>query len=47
LSKNISELDKLRKYTFEKATSSPLFNIKNFSNDFYNCLESIYNNKND
>ena len=47
LTKNIDELNKLRKHTFEKSISSPLFNIKNFSNDFYNCLENIYNEKND
>ena len=45
LTKNINELDKLRKHIFEKSISSPLFNIKNFSNDFYNCLENIYNKK--
>ena len=45
LTKNINELDKLREHTFEKSISSPLFNIKNFSNDFYNCLENIYNEK--
>ena len=47
LSKNLSELDRLKKYIFEKAVGSPLFNIKKFSNDFYNCLENIYNKKND
>ena len=45
LSKNLSELENFRKYIFDKAISSPLFNIKNFSNDFYNCLENIYNKK--
>ena len=47
LSQNLIELEKFRKYIFDKAISSPLFNIKNFSNDFYNCLENIYNKKND
>ena len=47
LKKNrLNELDKLRKHTYEKSITSPLFNIKNFSNDFYNCLENIHSEKN-
>ncbi len=43
LEKNVDNLKKLRNVVFESALSSPLFDQKKFSNQFFKSLEKIYN----
>ena len=43
LEKNIENLKKLRNEVFDNALSSPLFDQKKFSNQFFKSLEKIYN----
>jgi protein O-GlcNAc transferase len=43
LSENNDKLLDIRKKIFNQATSSPLFDTKSFSNDFFKSLETIYN----
>ena len=43
LEKNVENLKKLRDEVFDNALSSPLFDHKKFSNQFFKSLEKIYN----
>ena len=43
LEKNVENLKKLRDLVFDNALSSPLFDQKKFSNQFFKSLEKIYN----
>ena len=43
LSENKEKLLDIRKKIFDQAVSSPLFDTKSFSNDFFKSLEKIYN----
>jgi predicted O-linked N-acetylglucosamine transferase (SPINDLY family) len=43
LSENKEKLLDIRKKIFDQAVSSPLFDTKSFSNDFFKSLETIYN----
>ena len=43
LSKNTEMLLNIRKMIFKDALTSPLFDVKRFSNEFFNSLEKIYN----
>ena len=43
LSENKDKLLDIRKEIFDRAASSPLFDTKSFSNDFFKSLETIYN----
>ena len=43
LEKNVVNLKKLRNLVFDNALSSPLFDQKKFSNQFFKSLEKIYN----
>lgn len=45
LSENVDILEKLRREIYNKAKSSPLFNKIEFSNNFFNILENLYNRK--
>ena len=41
LSKNIEQFKSLRKFIFENALKSPLFDKKKFSENFFNSLKEI------
>ena len=41
--KNIDSLEEVRKKVFNNALNSPLFDKEKFSNQFFKCLEKIYN----
>ena len=43
LEKNVKNLKKLRDVVFDNALSSPLFDQKKFSNQFFKSLEKLYN----
>jgi predicted O-linked N-acetylglucosamine transferase (SPINDLY family) len=43
LSENKEKLLDIRKKIFDQATSSPLFDTKSFSNDFFKSLATVYN----
>ena len=43
LEKNVKNLKKIRNVVFDNALSSPLFDQKKFSNQFFKSLEKIYN----
>lgn len=43
LEKNVKNLKKIRNIVFDNALSSPLFDQKRFSNQFFKSLEKIYN----
>jgi predicted O-linked N-acetylglucosamine transferase (SPINDLY family) len=43
LSENTEKLLNIRKMIFKDALTSPLFDVKRFSNEFFNSLEKIYN----
>ena len=43
LSENTKMLLNIRKMIFKDALTSPLFDVKKFSNEFFNSLEKIYN----
>ena len=45
LSENVDILEKLRREIYNKAKSSPLFNKIEFSKNFFNILENLYNRK--
>ena len=40
-SNNINELDKTRKYLFDKIKDTPLFDTKGFSSDFCEAIENM------
>ena len=41
LSKDVEKLISIRKQIFEDAMSSPLFNIKNYSKNFFNLIKNL------
>ena len=41
LSKDLEKLISIRKKIFEDAISSPLFNIKNYTNNFFNLIKKL------
>jgi len=43
LCENKDKLINIRKKIFDQAASSPLFDVKSFSHDFFETLETIYN----
>jgi len=43
LSQNIDKLLSIRKTIYDTADSSPLFDTKSFSNDFFKSLKTVYN----
>ena len=43
LCENKDKLLNIRKKIFDRAASSPLFDVKSFSHDFFETLETIYN----
>ena len=43
LATDLNKLEEVRNIIFNNALKSPLFNTKEFSNDFFNSLKKIYN----